>query len=360
MESKGPYRIDGVEYNHESLAEHCQKITKDPAKPEWYRKVFTFIGQFLDNTASPILQMTSGTTGDPGEHMLSREAMVASARKTISFFNLKPGDRALLCLPADYIAGKMMVVRALVGGMDLVLTEPSGRPLDRVSGEFNFAAMVPLQVHESLKEGDDLRQVETLLIGGGELHPSIRKKLIQMRPPAAYESFAMTETYTHFALRQINGPAPDARFRLLDGVTVNTDDRGCLVVNVPGITNGPVVTNDLVEIEPDGRNFHWLGRIDHVINTGGIKVIPELLEQRINGILGLESLILSQPDEKLGQKMVLMIEYQDSYPPIEKWAALLRERLVSHEIPKQIVPVLEIPRNASYKPDRVVALTLIT
>ena len=359
MDLTGPYRIDGAEFSQEELLTHCRKIFDEPGLPDWYRKVFTFIDQFIDPTAGTISQRSSGTTGDPKEFKLKREAMVASARKTIIFFNLQPGDRVLLCLPMDYIAGKMMVVRALAGGLDLVLTEPSGRPLEGVSGAFSFAAMVPLQVHESLKEGDNLAQIETLLIGGGELAPSMKEELVNMQPPSVFESFAMTETYTHFALRQINGPAPESGFQLLDGVRVTSDDRGCLVVDVPGITIGPVVTNDLVEIEAGGKSFQWLGRIDNIIKSGGIKIIPELLEQRIRGLLHAECLVLPQPDEKLGQKMVLLVEHPGPKPPVDDWSDLLRNHLAHYEVPKQVIPVREIPRNDSFKPDRIAALKAI-
>jgi O-succinylbenzoic acid--CoA ligase len=285
--------------------------------------------------------------------------MIGSARKTLSFFDLQPGDRALLCLPIRYIAGKMMVVRALVGGLDLVTVEPSGRPLKEVKGTFSFGAMVPLQVHESLKHGDELGCIGELIVGGGELHPELRKKMAFMERPALYESFAMTETYTHFALKRINGSSPDSLFCLMEGVRASQDERGCLVVEVEGVTGGPVTTNDLVEMDPSGKAFRWLGRLDHVISSGGIKIIPEILEQKISNCLGLECLVLPEPDVSLGSRLLLMVESPDRDPPEKKWLSLLRKDLMDHEIPKRIVTVLHIPRNASYKPDRRAALTLI-
>ncbi|MFH0758540.1 MAG: AMP-binding protein [Bacteroidota bacterium] len=352
----GPYLIDGTSFSHAELVSHCRKILDDPEIPGWFRQIFTFIEQFLDPVSGLILQRTSGTTGDPKKVILNREAMAASARKTLSFFKLRPGDRVLFCLPVDYIAGKMMVVRALVGGLDLVPAEPSGRPLAGTAGEFVFSAMVPLQVNESLQAGDYLGRIETLLIGGGELHPSLRQKLAEMSPPAIFESFAMTETYTHFALRQINGQEPGPGFRVLDGVEIGTDRRGCLVVDVPGITDGAVITNDLVDISEGGDGFQWLGRIDNVIKTGGIKVIPELLEKRISALLGKECLVLPLPDEKLGQRMVLLVEDPDPNPPADQWISQLKEQLPAHEVPRQVIAVPEIPRNASFKPDRIKAL----
>jgi O-succinylbenzoic acid--CoA ligase len=354
-----PYRINGIPCNREDLGALCRRKALEPGVPDWERKVYAFIYQFQTTGSGPILQRTSGTTGDPREYKLDRGAMVASALKTLDYFGLQPGDRALLCLPVDYVAGKMMVVRALVGGLDLHLREPSGRPLEEVTGSFDFAAMVPLQVQGSLEAGDGLSSVRTLLVGGGELHPSLRTRIEGMETPAVFESFAMTETCTHFALRRINGAAPDPDFRLLEGVEVRTDERGCLVVNVPGVTNGSVVSNDLVEIGKDGLGFTWLGRFDHVIKTGGIKVIPEVLEKRIKDLLGPECLLLSLPDEKLGQRLVLLAEYSGPGAPVQEWADLLREKLAPHELPRQILTTDEIPRNASLKPDRIAARKLI-
>jgi len=304
-------------------------------------------------------QKSSGTTGDPKVFNLDRKAMETSARKTLAFFGLEKGDRVLLCLPVDYIAGKMMVVRALVGGLDLALTEPSSRPLEKMEGDFRFVPMVPLQVLESLKAGDDLEPCGILLIGGGELPDSGRKQLMSFSHPAVYESFGMSESYTHFALRKINGPEGSEWFRVLEGVRISADSRSCLVLDMPGVTTGEVVSNDLVEIVADGSGFRWLGRYDNVINTGGIKVIPELLEQRISALLQTTCLLLPLPDEKLGQKMVLMVEWTVSAPPDAEWERLFREQLAPHEVPKQIIPVNEIPRNTSFKPDRQEALKMI-
>jgi len=352
MKLSESFHMDGISYSQAGLISFCREALQDPGTPDWKQHVYSFVALFLDPSEGEIFQKTSGTTGDPREHQLHREKMVSSARRTLDYFNLQPGDRALLCLPIRYIAGKMMVVRALVGGLDLVMAEPSGRPLINQTGPFTFAAMVPLQVHESLSHGDPLSVIRTLIIGGGELHPAVKEKLTLMTSPAVYESFAMTETYTHFALRRINGQHPDKRFRLMDGIRVSQDERGCLEVEIDDITTGKVTTNDLVEIGPSGRDFQWLGRIDHVISTGGVKIIPELLEQQIRQWLGHECLIIPEVDEKLGERLVLVVEYEASEPPLAQWKTLLHSKLTGYEVPKRIVTIGKIPRNPSFKPDR--------
>jgi O-succinylbenzoic acid--CoA ligase len=215
--------------------------------------------------------------------------------------------------------------------------------------------MVPLQVHESIFYGDDLSLIGQLIIGGGEIHPSVRDKLISMAAPALYESFAMTETYTHFALKRINGTQPDSIFRLLDKVRIRKDQRGCLVVEMEGITGGEIISNDLVEINQERNGFKWLGRYDNVINTGGVKIIPELLEGKIQELIGHHCLLLPETDVKLGNRLVLMVEYSGPERPEEKWTRLLQERLPQAEVPKKIVLVNQLPRNSAFKPDRIEA-----
>ncbi|MCK5134478.1 MAG: AMP-binding protein [Bacteroidales bacterium] len=359
MKLTGPFHIDGISFGLDALIIHCENAVEDGSMPDWKQDVLSFIRLFLDSSAGHILQETSGTTGDPKEYVLNKDSMVRSAMKTIQFFNLLPGDRALLCLPVRYIAGKMMVVRALAGGLDLVMVEPSGRPLRDIAGAITFGAMVPLQVYESLHQRDDLSLIEKLVIGGGELHPSVQEELTRIKFSAIYESFAMTETYTHFALKRINGTSPDNEFRLLEGVSIHQDERGCLVVDVPGVTTGAVSTNDLVEISRGGNSFKWLGRYDNVIKSGGIKIVPELLEQQITRLIGYTCLVIPEKDEKLGEKLTLLVEIGDHAITYEAWNEMLHENLPGHEVPRRIVGVEEIPRNTSFKPDRIAAMRLL-
>jgi len=345
------FRLDGRSYNRDELLD-LSLADSDHSTPEWKREILSFIHLFLDSSKGEITQYTSGTTGDPGRHLLLRESMWQSARKTLDFFKLVPGDRVLMCLPIRYIAGKMMVVRALVGGLDLILTEPSGRPLRELTQSVSLAALVPLQVHESLKHGDNLSRISKLIVGGGEIGHSSKKVLECLSQTAVYESFGMTETYTHFALRRINGDTPDLGFRLLEGASVSLDHRNCLVVHVEGVTQNPVTTNDLVEIDPSGSSFKWLGRYDHVINTGGIKVIPELLEEQIGRSLSLDCLLLGEPDERLGSRLILVVESPQADPPVDEWLGTLKSFLSPYELPKRIVTLKEIPRNLSMKMDR--------
>jgi O-succinylbenzoic acid--CoA ligase len=351
--------MEGRSFTREELHAFSGRMAEDGSLPPWKRELFSFIHLFLQSGEEGILQPTSGTTGDPGEVLLERPSMIRSAEMTLEFFYLRPGDRVLLCLPVRYIAGKMMVVRALVGGLSLITAEPASRPLVRMADSFRFASMVPLQVHESLRSGDPISKLDQLIIGGGELHRSLQEELEKAERPKVYETFGMTETCSHFALKRINGGKPDRYFRTMKGVRIRKDGRGCLVVNVPGVTDGEITTRDLVEINPEGNGFRWLGRMDNVIKSGGVKIIPEVLEERIGKWLGRNCLVLPETHPGLGQRVVLMVETGGRSVPGDDWQELLRNKLTGPELPGRIVTVEKIPRNASFKPDRKAAVGLI-
>lgn len=317
----------------------------------WQSELFRFILDFFDSDKA-LIQRTSGTTGNPKTFLLNRDSMIQSAQMTIDRFKLQAGDTALLNLPVRYIAGKMMLVRALLGGLNLLTVKPSGRPLEDIDRQIDFGAMVPLQLFESLKHGDPLNRFGKLLLGGGEISYTLRQDLQLLEHTEVYETFGMSETYTHFAVKRINGNSPDTAFSLLKGVKIQRDGRGCIEVDIPGITNGIVSTNDLVEIK-SGDSFEWLGRIDNIINSGGIKINPERLEEKIRKVLDFELVISAIPDPKLGERLILVLESDSERLQLEELTSSLAAILEKHEMPGKIIVIPELPRNLSMKIDRV-------
>lgn len=300
-----------------------------------------------DLGGSFFLQKTSGSTGKPKTIRLKKSAMEASAKKTLAYFNLNEGDTALLCLPIDYIAGKMMVVRAMVGGLNLLEIEPKGTPEipDQI---IHFAAMVPIQVQNLIDSGYDFKNIKTLIIGGASVSYNLLKA-IQNIPTAVYATYGMTETYSHIALQRLNGPNPDNCFHLLEGFSISVNKKGCLVIDAPEFSDKPIVTTDLAEIvSPTG--FRWLGRADNVINSGGLKISPEELEAELSELLSAECLVVPLPDEKLGQKAVLVLEnvYKDKNIDIQRIEKLVGK----HITPKKVFYINSFPRNESMKIDR--------
>ncbi len=254
---------------------------------------------------------TSGSTGVPKTIQASRSAMIQSARLTGQVLGLQQGENALLCLPIDFIAGKMMVVRSKVWKMNLVIAEPTANPLLSVQSHIriDFAAMTPLQVSACIGNPATrpiFENIRNILIGGAPVSPCLQQQLHGFTN-VIYETFGMTETLTHIALRRLNGPDADDYFKVLPGVEVATDDRGCLAIYAPHLDQPHIITNDLVELA-DPKRFRWLGRNDHVINSGGIKIIPEQVEKQLGSVIRLPFVIVGVPDETLGTKAVLLIE----------------------------------------------------
>ena len=245
--------------------------------------------EFLDewhNDDDSIVVKTSGSTGTPKLLRVEKRRMEASARMTLRFLGLHPGQTALLCMPLDYIAAKMMVVRALVGNLRLVAVEPSGHPLaDAGVGDtpIDFAAMVPLQVYDTLmvlEEKERLKKVGQLIIGGGAVSHSLARELACL-PNPVWSTYGMTETLSHVAMRRLNGPQPDSWYTPLEGVDIGQDNDGCLTIDAPLICPHPLHTNDVVRLHDDGKRFMVLGRKDNVVCCGGVKIQAEEVEERL-------------------------------------------------------------------------------
>jgi O-succinylbenzoic acid--CoA ligase len=261
---------------------------------------------FLDNWFSDNQYMsvqTSGSTGKPKSIQILKMHMINSAKATGIYFDLKPETTALLCLSTDYIAGKMMFVRALVLGWHLDVIAPKSRPL-KSSKQYDFTAMVPMQVQQSLQ---DLYKVKQLIIGGGKVSNDLLFQL-QSISVKAYATYGMTETVTHIAIKKLNHcHIESSNFTVLPQVKISIDNRQCLVIDAPEIANDTIVTNDIVEIISD-KQFKWLGRFDTVINSGAVKIIPEQVEQKLTKLIKQRFFIASEKDVLLGEKVILIIE----------------------------------------------------
>lgn len=256
-----------------------------------------------------MLVHTSGSTGEPKPMWVEKRRMEASARMTCDFLGLHEGDTALLCMSLDYIAGKMMVVRSLVRGLRLITVEPSGHPLAGVAGRLDFAAMVPMQVWNSLQvaeERERLMTIGNLIIGGGAIDERLAYELAGF-PNRVWSTYGMTETLSHIALRRLSGPGATEWYTPMAGVSLSLTADSCLVIDAPAVHDGRLVTNDIAEMAPDGR-FKILGRKDNVICSGGLKIQAEELERLLRAHLREPFIITKRRDEKFGEVVVLLTE----------------------------------------------------
>ncbi len=283
-----------------------------------------------------IIAKTSGSTGKPKEIKILKKYLINSAKKTIDFFNLQPNTSALLNLSSDFIAGKMMWVRAIIGGWQLDVVSPENKAIKKKlqQNNYDFGAMVPLQVDANI---ENIHKIEKLIIGGGVVSENLQNKIYNL-PNEIFATYGMTETVTHIAVKPLNKKAiynfystTDfiGFYRVLPQIKIDCDKRNCLVITATCISENPVITNDIVEIK-DEKHFRWLGRYDNIINSGGIKLMPEEIEKKLAPHIKQKFFIASIPDEKLGEKVILVVE-GNNIPTIDFTSVLKK-----YEIPRLI------------------------
>ena len=343
--------IDGRLLEGDDILNWSEALMRDQGNAPWTVDLHNTLNELLTGTGAVAAQ-TSGTTGEPKPITIPASDLIASAKLTETAFNLRPGDRTLLCLPCTFVAGKMMVVRAFVTGLDLHVIDPTGPVLPKLlnAGAFRFATMVPQQLLTALRADRDQveRQFDTVLLGGGPVSDVLIAELGGLRT-AVFLSYGSTETVTHVALRKLNEPEATVQFTALGPVTFSFDQRGCLIIATPHLSTKQHVTNDIVEVVDELR-FHWLGRADNVILSGGLKIHPEQLEARTTGLIAPAHYFIGMPDDSLGQCVAIVVE-AGSIGPTER--AQLDERLskvlAKHERPRQWIVRHRFDRTTSGK-----------
>lgn len=312
---------------------------------EWLEGVNTFI------------QKTSGSTGAPKEIVITRDQMIASAKATQKALGLRSGLNALICLDTRFIAGKMMCVRSLTTDMRMVLQEPAANPLSGLPSltPIDFVALVPYQVEEILvsDQCELLNKLGTVIIGGAPLKEETAERLGTFNS-RFFLTYGMTESMSHIALQRL-GTGATAAFECIEGVTVETDERGCLVASVPWLKE-KLVTNDLIEII-SSRNFRWLGRYDNVINTGGFKANPEKIEAQIEKVfrsLNVDNrfFVAGIVNDKTGQQVTLLVEGVEIPGLLDELQNRLKPIIQRFEIPRAIYFVDKFDFTSSNKLNR--------
>ena len=334
--------LNGREYAYAALREYPARL--DTPVNGYEAKVLDFVRQWLNGTQEFMLH-TSGSTGAPAAIALRRRQLEASARRTADFFDLGPGDRALVCLNCEYIGGMMMLVRGLERNLHLTVVEPHADPFAYVAedAEFDFAAFVPLQLKTVLAAGHAprLNKMKAFLIGGAPADAALTQEL-QPLTAAAWLTYGMTETCSHVALRRLNGPAATSSFRVLPGIAAGQDERGCLTLRGDVTDDQLIITNDVVQLDAAAHTFVWLGRADFVINSGGVKVPAEKVELVLDVALAeigtsRRCFVAGLPDERLGQVVTAFIEGEPlTTAQKSHLERLLAERLGRYEQPRQL------------------------
>lgn len=298
--------IDGGTYTPDIF--RSKGVPAFALKSDFHHSLYLFLKEWFSR--SPFIKVyTSGSTGAPKEMMVEKQRMMNSAQLTCSYLDLKQGDKALLCMSLDYIAGKMVVVRALIAGLDLYAVPVTGNPLKDMKVNFDFAAMIPMQVYNSLQNEEQkkkLSKIKNLIVGGGAVDPLLAEQLKDF-PNNVYSTYGMTETLSHIALRKLNGEGASVFYTPFPSVTLSRSKDKALIVDAPLVAGERIYTNDIVEMNEDG-SFCVIGRKDNIINSGGIKIQAEKLEEMLRPMIGGSFAVTSMPDTKFGEIIVLVAE----------------------------------------------------
>lgn len=325
------FKLNGSYFDREDLMEVAYSYIKEGEPFE--QSIGDFLMDWLNE--KPFMYVrTSGSTGEAKQIRIQKQAMVNSAIASGDFFGINVGDSALHCLPAAFIAGKMMLVRAMILGLEIDLVEPNLTPLKGLSRTYDFSAMIPLQVENSLSKLD---QVKKMIVGGAPISSALVDSL-QDKTTEIFETYGMTETVTHIAAKKINNFSSSeelekSNFKILPNITIGTDQRGCLVIDAPNIAEEVIVTNDLVDLVSVDE-FKWKGRIDHIINSGGVKLIPEQIEKKLAEVIPTRFFVYGLKDSSLGQKLIAVVEGENNPKLLESIKSLAS--LDKFEHPKEV------------------------
>ncbi|MGB1211656.1 MAG: AMP-binding protein [Lacinutrix venerupis] len=301
------FKFNGKKYTSNELKELSETLIN--SDKEFKNHIGNFLKDWLNDKESINLK-TSGSTGKPKTITFSKQRMINSAFATKSYFKLQPGDKALLCLPAHYIAGKMMLVRAMLTGLELDCIEPKIKLKINQSKTYHFSAMVPLQLKANL---DIVSNIKTLIIGGAKVSENLIFKIQDLKT-TIFETYGMTETVSHIAVKQLNNFLPNISqskaFKALPSITLTTTNNNCLIINAPLLSDSEIVTNDVVKLHSN-KTFEWLGRADNIINSGGVKVFPEQVENKLSNKINRRFFIASEKDDILGERVIIVVEGEE-------------------------------------------------
>lgn len=326
------FKLNGFHLKADDLCRVAYSFIKEGE--DFEKPVGDFLLDWFD--ANEFIEMkTSGSTGKPKTIRVEKQAMVNSALATGDFFGLEAGDSILNCLPVKYVAGKMMFIRAFILGLEMDLVAPSSHPFKTIDKKYDFTAVVPLQAMNSI---DLLHNFKTIIIGGASVSSELAKELKPIKSKI-YETYGMTETITHIAARKVGKKA----FKALPNVVLSQDENNCLLIKAKNISNEIIHTNDIVKLISENK-FIFLGRFDNVINSGGIKLIPEQIEAKMLPFIKNRFFVTGKPDKELGEHLVLVVEGKEETIDLSKI-----ESLDKYEMPKEVIFVNKFKDTATGK-----------
>ncbi|NNE13339.1 MAG: AMP-binding protein [Saprospiraceae bacterium] len=321
--------------------------------------IVSFLNQWYDSSVLTYDFYTSGSTGSPKLIQHSREAMIASAKLTENAFNYVKGDYALLCLPVNFVAGKMMIVRAIVSSLNLIISKVKTNPFEGVlyEGKIDFAPMTPMQFELAKDHAFELlNAVRVVLLGGAPVSNKLKEET-QIFDSNIFLGYGMTETLTHVALMKLNGYDRQKYFYGLENISFNKDEHDCLIIEAQHLPN-KILTNDIVALFNES-NFKWMGRRDNVINTGGVKVNSDELERELSRHLKENFFISSIKDDVLGSKIVIVLEGSVPSDKVNELNVIFDQLKLKNSKPRKVYGLENFIYTKTGKLDKIAMMKLI-
>ncbi|MDA8692658.1 AMP-binding protein [Saprospiraceae bacterium] len=332
--------VNNKKYTTESFLERFENSTE-----QYLNNICSLIRHWNDES-NKIDITTSGSTSTPKTISLDKSSIKASALGTQAYFGYKDNDNALLCLPVKYIGGMMMLIRSLISNLNLYIVDPSLNPLSQLKSKIQFAPMTPAQLITSIKKNKSkIENIDKILLGGGPVSVALLDQISNLKSKV-YHSFGMTETISHIAIKELNYHTKDETFFALNGVQLSIDDHSCLVIEA-GYLKNKVITNDVVELINE-EQFIWKGRRDNVINSGGVKLYPEVIEHKLSKVINEKYFITGIDDDILGQKLCLVLETNKEIDH-QSYINRISKYLDRFEIPKAVYCVKQFAKTETGK-----------
>lgn len=303
---------------------------------------------------------TSGTSGSRKGVELSHAALEQSARAVMAGLKAGEGERWLCCLPMSHIAGLSILVRSRLAGTEPVIHDRFNESLIAAEKTTTLISLVPTTLGRLLDRGVDLSKYSAVLLGGAPAPPKLLHRARQEGVPMV-TTYGMTETcggcvHDGWPLPGVEiTTASDAILirgpMLMEGYRLRPD------LSAEVLLGGWLHTPDRGELDAGGK-LRVLGRLDDVIVTGGLKVSPTEVETLLCTHPKVEdAAVVGVPDAEWGQAVAaLVVPSEGERPSLQELKTFIAERAGSHNAPKRLQLVREIPRNSGGKVQRRQAL----
>ena len=304
-----------------------------------------------------VVSLTSGTTSNPKPVELSFQAMSSSANSLYRAADLDDSARWLCCLPPYYIAGLAVIARSWI--KEVPVSFHNTFDLEKVSNEINSnsvdaISLIPNQLKQLLDANVDLSKLQTILVGGSSVDFNLQNTVLNLGLNVHF-TYGLTETFggiclDHKLFDNTEAEIVNGQIYLRSGSMMSGYRHDQRLTFHKLTHDGWFATGDLGTYENNILNV--TGRIDDLINSGGIKIEPLLIEKAMQSIGYNQAIVVATPHNKLGQCLTVVFNNKSDISGIKKIRDELRPLLPSTHLPIRIAISNKFDGNTSAKINR--------